>query len=198
FSPVGAILASGSRDGTLRLWDASRRPLAVALAGESQVWSVAFSPDGSILASASFDGTVQLWNVASRHALGAPLAGHEGWVLSVAFSPSGKIVASAGFDDTVRLWDVASRQPFGEPLTGPKGWVESVAFSPDGKTLASAGRDIPLWLWNVDPDSWVARACRRANRNFSLAEWRQYLGSDVPYRRTCPDLPPGEGVEEGQ
>jgi hypothetical protein len=33
-----------------------------------------------------------------------------------------------------------------------------------------------------------------ANRNLSLAEWKQYIGESTPYEKVCPDLPPGEGA----
>ena len=49
-------------------------------------------------------------------------------------------------------------------------------------------------LWDVDPNSWAVRLCRIVNRNLSPIEWQQYIGTDVPYRRTCPELPPGEGA----
>ena len=48
----------------------------------------------------------------------------------------------------------------------------------------------------MDGESWLNRACRMANRNLTKAEWRQYLG-DLPYRKTCPDLPePEEDQQE--
>ncbi|RKZ38499.1 MAG: hypothetical protein DRQ49_14120 [Gammaproteobacteria bacterium] len=191
FSPDGNTLVSGSEDNTVMLWDVSRRkPLGKPLTGHfSYVYSVAFSPDGNILASASDDNTVRLWDISRRKPLGEPLTGHSFRVYSVVFSPDGNILASASGDETVRLWDVSLRKPLGEPLTDHSDWVRSVAFSPDGNTLASASDDYTIRLWDVNPESWLKQACSIANRNLSQKEWREYMGEQRPFEKTCPDLP---------
>jgi WD40 repeat protein len=74
--------------------------------------------------------------------------------------------------------------------------VFGVAFSRDGSTLASGSRDSTVILWDVNPKSWESLATRKANRNLSLAEWKQYMGPDLPYRLTSPEFPPGEGVTD--
>jgi hypothetical protein len=58
--------------------------------------------------------------------------------------------------------------------------------------LASGSSDNDIVLWNVDFEVWKSHACHVANRNLTQAEWNQFIGSDVPYQRSCPDLPPGE------
>ena len=104
------------------------------------------------------------------------------------------MLASASQDQTVRLWDLERRQPLGEPLRRHANDVVSVAFTPDGRTLASASLDWTVRLWNLDPESWISSICTRLSRNLSISEWRQYIGEDVPYRRTCLSLPSGDGA----
>ena len=145
------MLASGSDDKTVMLWDVTtQKPVAAILAAHTRaVNSVAFSPDSTMLASASEDTSIILWDTTTHMPLGPALKGHNGEVQSIAFSPDGKLLASASDDKTVILWDVATHARVGEPFEGHTDVVYAVQFSPDGKMLASGSGDTTAILWDV-------------------------------------------------
>ncbi|KAJ6567929.1 hypothetical protein DFH09DRAFT_1033857 [Mycena vulgaris] len=143
FSPDGTHIVSGSRDNTVRVWDAeTQTQIGAPLEGHtSWVRSVAFSPDGTHIVSGSDDNTVRVWDAETQTQIGAPLEGHTNWVQSVAFSPDGTRIVSGSGDNTVRVWDAETQTQIGAPLEGHTNWVQSVAFSPDGTRIVSGSYD---------------------------------------------------------
>ena len=160
FSPDGKLLASGSSDKRIGLWDISdpsKPRLIKRLEGHSgSVNSVVFSPDGKLLASGSSDKRIGLWNISdpSKPKLIKRLEGHSNYVLSVSFSPDGRLLASGSSDKRIGLWDISNpSKP--KPITWLKGRSKSfysVAFSPDGNLLASGSSNKRIGLWDIsDP-----------------------------------------------
>ncbi len=66
FSPNGQRLASGSKDGTIKLWICDGRELQTLQGHSDEVYSVSFSPNGQTIASASADKTVKLWSLEGK------------------------------------------------------------------------------------------------------------------------------------
>jgi WD40 repeat protein len=67
FSPDGRLVATGSDDHTVRVWDArTGRELRRYTGHTDTVTGVAFSPDGRQVLSGSDDKTVRLWEVSKQ------------------------------------------------------------------------------------------------------------------------------------
>jgi WD40 repeat protein len=155
FSKRSETLATGSDDGSVKLWNVVTGKNRLLLSADSDSHSndydydpalpVVFSPDGMTLASGSSDKTVKLWDVITGREK-ISLKGHSDKVLSLAFSPDGKTLASASSDKTVKLWDPHTGHELAT-LRGYESKVNFVAFFPDSRTIATAGYDLTVRLW---------------------------------------------------
>ncbi|HKX27544.1 MAG TPA: caspase family protein [Blastocatellia bacterium] len=171
FSPDGKMLASGSGDKTIRLWEMSTGRLIRSFAGHGDVIRcVAFSPDGKTLASGSADSTIKLWQVETGKQVRL-FNGHTRAVYSVAFSPDGKLLASTGEDgneSSLRLWEVSTGRQI-RAFEERNQWVTSVAFSPDGKMLASGSNEYVIKLWEVSTGNLIRTFAEHRNTIYSVA-----------------------------
>ncbi len=148
FSPDGTMLASGSWDNTIKLWEVADGREITTLHGHSApVMKVSFSPGGTLLASGSRDNTIKLWNVSDGKEI-TTLHGHSDIVASVSFSPDGTLLASGSWDNTIKLWDLADGKEIAT-LHEHSDPVANVSFSPDGTLLASGSWDKTIKLWDV-------------------------------------------------
>jgi WD40 repeat protein/tRNA A-37 threonylcarbamoyl transferase component Bud32 len=148
YSPDGSRLATGSGDGTAKVWDARTGQQLLTLKGHTlPVTSVCFSPDGSRLATGSHDSTAKVWDARTGLEL-FPLKGHALPVTGVSFSPDGHSLATSSYDNSAIVWDAETgRERF--TLKGHTNIVSGVCFSPDGQRLATASWDETVKVWDV-------------------------------------------------
>jgi WD40 repeat protein len=140
-SPDGKKSASGSKDGTVKLWNIDTGKVIKTLTGHrKEARSVSWSPDGGRVVSGSLDGTFRVWDVESGKTILGPINAAER-VWAVCYSPDAKMIATGG--NGLKIWDANS----GESLKTFEGAFSCLAWTSDGKTL-SAGRskfDTAMW-----------------------------------------------------
>jgi WD40 repeat protein len=150
FSPDGKIIATASKDKTVKLWSFNGKELQTLTGHQDLVGSVSFSPDGQLLATASWDGTAKLWSRQGKELKTfMTYKGDKKKVFAISFSPSGRLLATASEDGTVKLWTLEGKI-IKTIEKAHDGYVLSVSFSPEGQLLATAGSDKTAKLWNLD------------------------------------------------
>jgi WD40 repeat protein len=192
FHPGSGLLASGSADGTTRLWDPIIGRHLMSAPGRC----VHFSSDGRQLAFHQ-DARLGIWEVADGQECALL---HDGWVGNrttgtgaaraecLVFSPSGRLLVSAG-GRGLRFWDVATAQ---ERRHVPLGRQEAVLFHPDGTRLFTYGRaglhcwpirtvkgDLSEGLWFGPPEAldvprnqtWFRAGCSRDGRVLAVSDY---------------------------
>lgn len=157
-SPDGRLVAAGSLDKHLRIWDTHTGELLERLEGhKDSVYSVAFMAGGRTLVSGSLDKTVKMWQLGTRgydrskNPCLATLTGHKDFVLSVGCTLDGRWIISGSKDRGVQFWDTRTGQTQ-FMLQGHKNSVISVAVSPQGRPLFATGSgDCRARIWSFDP-----------------------------------------------
>jgi WD40 repeat protein len=154
-SPDGGILATGSYDQKIKLWDVETgRELRTLSGHNGAIFSLAFRPDGKILASASADRTVKLWDTATgerRDTLSQSLKE----LYAVAFSRDGKRLVAGGVDNRIRVWQISetaaeTTNPLLDAKYAHEGAILNLVFSADGKLLLSSAEDNTVKVWSAE------------------------------------------------
>ncbi len=148
FAPDGKIVATGSSDTNVRLWNGTTGSALIKLSGHTkEITAICFSPSGQTVFTGSDDHTAKLWDVATGQLL-QTYQGHLGMIAALAVSPTQDLVATGGADNVIKIWDVKSGKEL-LSLPAQNNPVFSLGFSADGKVLASGGSDGVVKLWQV-------------------------------------------------
>lgn len=176
-SANGEILASGSSDGTVKIWKLGENGVPegeapVATLGNPVedltqcVHSVSLSADAKRLASGYINGVIRIWNLNEDGTpkgeisvtLDESVGGHTQSVKSVSLSANGNRLASGSFGATVKVWNLDTEgyplnggpaATLDESVGGHTSIVKSVSLSADGKGLTSGSPDGTIKIWKL-------------------------------------------------
>ncbi|KAG2101352.1 WD40-repeat-containing domain protein [Suillus discolor] len=156
-SPNGKTIASGSNDGTVRLWEVETGKVVVKWKGHTSfVQSVCWSPNCGRVVSGSNDGMAKVWDVKSGkpgEGLNPIKTGHES-VYVVRYSPEASMIATGGFNENgFKIWDAKK----GELL-----YMSTIKFD-------------PVWslTWTSDEKKLIAGCGNGPIAIFDTATWQQ-------------------------
>ncbi len=169
FSPDGNMIASGSDDPIINIWNWKNKNLMASLEYSksyfSKITCVAFSPKGKILASTAMDKIIKIWDVTTRKVVASLIEPYE-TITTFIYSPDGKYLAASGKTSKVTIWDTSTLKVHSEfQVANDK--IISMDFSPDSKTLAVTGNDYKIRL--LDLTNKMQSIFREDDHYFSLA-----------------------------
>ncbi len=141
FSPDGAMLAAGTMDGDVVVWDRAKdAEQRVPRAHAEAVRKIAFRPDGKWLATAGFDRVARIWECPALRPV-QTLRGHDRSLFSLAFNPAGDRLATGSFDGTSRIWDLTRELHYATP---------GVVACSGAAGIVAGAVDKGIALWSVE------------------------------------------------
>jgi WD40 repeat protein/DNA replication protein DnaC len=142
-SPNGKVLATASKDKTVKLWNLKNDSLTNYRSSDTQAHKALFSPNGQIIATNnSDDDTVKLWR---RD--GTFLRNIQGDPSVMSFSPDSQAIITGSRDDVIKLWTDKGKEVTWKNKIDS---IASIKLSPDSQRIATVGSDNTVRLWKRD------------------------------------------------
>jgi WD40 repeat protein/transcriptional regulator with XRE-family HTH domain len=152
-SPCRRYIATGSEDGTVRLWELETGNVVSVLKGyDSRIRSLSFDPTGRYLASGSDDSTIVVWDVETRTRI-------ETWqtsdqrIRSITFSPCGTFVIAASHSGNIYLFDLRLNE---KKIFPTDKQIRAITVHPTRPILAIGSDDGYISLWNLENHEFIA------------------------------------------
>ncbi len=209
FSDDGQLLATGSDDNTVRVWNVAARQLVKTLRGHGgRVRAVAFTAGGKgeerRLFSGGHDQKVMIWDLHRYEEMriieARGGAGSREPILGAAYSPNGEQIVTACRNRTARLWDREGNF-LREFRQGHQYLVSTAVFYPDRRRLLTAAMDGTARVWDLATEGQV-RVLRETGAGAAVAlshngKWIASGGDSQPAAAESA-AGPGPVIDAGQ
>ncbi|HMJ67989.1 MAG TPA: hypothetical protein VK508_03805 [Cyclobacteriaceae bacterium] len=196
-SPDGKVLVGAGNEGNLYMWEIqnnyAQTVYKIDNAGRG-LSAASFTPDGNQLVVGN---TYGLLRIVANGVVIRELSGHTSAIEHIKFNFKGNFMATASKDFSIRLWNYKElTQP--PMVLSDHDWVWSVAFTPNDDQLMAGINSVKeeigktnqtIHAWPTNINSMSDKLCTYTKRNMSQEEWALYVGKDLPYLKTCENLP---------
>ena len=142
---IKGVLAAGSSDGTIRIWDIGLQSLRHTFSGQGEAITRVVLTDAGTVTSTDAAGRIKVWRIAND-AMPRTYRRHTGDVRCLAYSPNGRRLASGSNDGMVYLWPRKDTEAI--PTLHHETTVAAVVFLDNNRLLAAAGNN--AWIWTLD------------------------------------------------
>ena len=180
--PEQGNIYAGTMEGILESWDeASYFGYKV---GSFPIICLDISPDGKLLAVGRERGDVVLWSIENNR-LERVIQGHQSAVTDLEFSPDSQFLLTTSRDKTARIWELSDSRKLPIVMDDHEDWVLTGCFDPSGEYVITGSKDQLIRKWPTKPQMLAERICLFLERNLSKEEWEEFVGTDIPYQKTC-------------
>ncbi|KAL2782711.1 WD40-repeat-containing domain protein [Aspergillus keveii] len=141
----GQLLASGSSDGTVRVWNLTTDQESIVLKGNGKrMFTVSFSPDGRLLTSSYSDGKIRLWDLSEGALQKETSIGFDNILLCALFLGE-NLIAVSTFHSQLQVRHI---------ITGEVKWIQeqygawTLSITSDGRWLSTGSEDKNTKIWD--------------------------------------------------
>lgn len=201
-SPDGKRLVGAGNEGNLYIWNIANNyeqtVYKIDNAGRG-LTAAAFAPDGRMIIVGNVYG---LLRIVDTGIVIRELSGHTSAIEHIKFNFAGTFMATSSKDFSIRLWEY-SKPEMPPMVLSDHDWVWGVAFTPNDEQLMAGINSVKeeigttgnlksnqtIHAWPTNIRSMSDKLCSYTKRNMSKEEWNLYVGEDLPYLKTCENLP---------
>ncbi|HEY9488370.1 MAG TPA: High-affnity carbon uptake protein Hat/HatR, partial [Chryseosolibacter sp.] len=198
-SPDGTKLAGAGVSGNLFIWDIKNNYAESSIRiPNASLTSVCYTPDSKSIVVGTASGQVF---IIENGKISQTLSGHTASITNIRFNYRGSFMATASKDWSVRLWNYndLNKQPI---VLSDHDWVWNLAFTPDDEQLIAGIQSVKetkigqvdqtIHAWPTKIETMAGLLCGFLQENMDKEAWATYVAEDLPYEKTCQELPAGQ------